>query len=128
MATVAVGARMEAVQRALAPRPFWGVGCLRVVVAAWPRAFDGMSAGAVVRAARRGGLREVLDTIFPARTHPRFATVGDPALVRLSEDGLSVCAIRLSSGYLVSTRSGPVVMPLHTVIVDAMWSAAPCPR
>lgn len=110
--------RRAALQRAAIPRPFWPLGCLGIVVDAWPDAFAGISAGGFIRRWRFGGVETVLDRAFGGRITITDRAPGDAVMLTVSGD--LVAGLALPSGAIVQTSGG--VIPVASPIVAA-WPA-----
>lgn len=108
--------RRAALQRAAIPRPFWPLGCLGIVVDAWPDAFADVGAGWLVNQWRAGGVRGVMFEAFGGRI--LMPQPGDPVAVEVNGD--LVAGLALPYGTIVQTSGG--VIPVASPIVAA-WPA-----
>lgn len=116
--------RFAAIQRASRGGPFWGVGCLRPVVYAWPDAFAAVSASAAVRAYRADGVGGVMAlTPLGRGVDPEPA---DPVELRLPADDRAIAGLRVARGWLVLLDGRVTVLNEAVAELLACWRAEPC--
>lgn len=124
MADLTLADRLAAIERAQRGGPFWGVGCLRPVVYAWPEAFAAVSASAAVRGFRAYGIGGVMMlTPFARCTDP---TPADPVELRLPADPRPLAGLRLARGWLVLLDGRVTALNESAAELLACWRAEPC--
>lgn len=99
-------------------RPFRPLGCLGLLVDAWPGAFRGLAAGAVIELWRTDGLTAVLDLAFGAPAC--WPNPADPVLVEFHGD--LVAGLFTEGGALVRSSDG---LNWRDAPVRRAWRARP---